>query len=273
MRILFFGDIVGRSGREALARHLPDLRARLRPDLTVANVDNAAHGRGCTPRTCQELLEMGIDCLTTGDHLWDQREIVPYLNATPRLVRPANLPPGAPGSGTYLHALPDGRRALVAHAVGQVFMREWDGPFRPLDAALAAHALGRSVAAIFVDIHAEASSEKAALAHHLDGRASAVVGTHTHVPTADARVLPGGTAFLSDAGMCGDYDSVIGARKDIAMHRFVRGVPHAQRMTPASGPGAVAGALIVTDDATGLARAIEPVRAGPGLPPAVPDAE
>jgi 2',3'-cyclic-nucleotide 2'-phosphodiesterase len=272
MRILFLGDIVGRSGREALARHLPGLRARLAPDLVVANGENAAHGRGITPRICAELFALGVGCITTGNHVWDQREIVPYIAGEPRLLRPANAPPGTPGAGVWRGALPDGRAVAVACLMGRLFMEALDDPFAAGRALADAHPLGHGGAgAVLVDFHGEASSEKAALAHHLDGRVSAVVGTHTHVPTADARVLPGGSAFLTDAGMCGDYDSIIGARTDIAMHRFVRGMPHAQRMTPASGPGAVAGALIVTDDASGLARAIEPVRAGPGLPGAMPN--
>lgn len=270
MRILFFGDVVGRSGREALARELPGLRDRLRPDVVIVNAENAARGRGLTPKICEGLFALDADCITAGDHVWDQREILPYIGREPRLLRPINLPEGAPGAGSRIHALPDGRRILVAHAVGQVFMREFDSPFAPLDALVRAHSLGAAVSAIFVDFHAEATSEKMALGHHLDGRVSAVVGTHTHVPTADAHVLPGGTGYMTDAGMCGDYDSVIGWGKEAPLHRFVHKRPHADRMLPAAGPGTVCGALVETDDASGLARSIAPVRAGPVLAPCAP---
>jgi metallophosphoesterase (TIGR00282 family) len=270
MRILFFGDIVGRSGREALARHLPALRARLTPDLIVANGENAAHGRGITPKTFAEILALGVDCITGGNHIWDQREAIPLMEREPRLLRPLNAPAGTPGSGAWRGVLPDGRVAVVACLMGRLFMDALDCPFAAAARLAEAHPLGRGAGAILVDIHAEATSEKMALAHHLDGRVSAVIGTHTHIPTADTHVLPGGTAYMTDAGMCGDYDSVIGVRKDIPVYKFTRKLPHAEKMVPAAGEGTACGAFLVTDDATGHARSIEPVRLGGCLPEALP---
>jgi 2',3'-cyclic-nucleotide 2'-phosphodiesterase len=269
VNILLCGDVVGRSGREAVKTHLPRLRHELLLDLAIVNAENAAHGYGLTERLCGELYDAGADILTTGNHVWDQREIIPYIERDPLLLRPANFPVGTPGNGWCLHALGDGRRVLVVNLMGRLFMEALDDPFARLAAILADHPLGSGPAAIVVDFHAEASSEKMALAHFVDGRVSAVVGTHTHVPTADAQILPGGTGYMSDAGMCGDYDSVIGMQKEAATRRFVTKMP-GERLQVAQGEATLCAILLVTDDQTGLARSIEPVRIGGRLAPALP---
>lgn len=261
MRILFIGDVMGRSGRDAVTAHLPALKKRLNIDVAIINGENAASGAGITQKICEKLYEDGADCITTGNHVWDQREIIPTIGADKRLLRPINFPKGTPGNGSYLHSLPDGRKILIINAMGRLFMDPLEDPFAMTEEIVSRHALGRQVAAIFVDFHAEATSEKMSFAHFLDGRVSGVVGTHTHIPTADAQVLPGGTAYQTDAGMCGDYDSVIGVRKDLPIFRFTRKMP-SERFVPADGEGTVCGTFIETDDATGLAKRIEPIRVG-----------
>ncbi len=268
MRILFIGDVVGRSGREAVGASLPRLRAALRVDLAVVNAENASHGFGLSPDQAAALFGAGADVITLGNHAWDRKEIIPYIADTPRLLRALNFPPGTPGTGAAIVEVA-GRRALVVQAMGRLFMDPLDGPFRATAELLSRHRLGGTVAAILVDFHAEASSEKMAFAHFLDGQVSAVIGTHTHCPSADAQVLPGGTAFQSDAGMSGDYDSVIGMAKDAATLRFWRKMP-GERLAPAEGEATVCGVFIETDDATGLARRIEPVRVGGRLAEAMP---
>jgi metallophosphoesterase (TIGR00282 family) len=271
VKILLCGDIMGRSGREAVKRHLPGLRRQYGLDLVVGNAENVAAGYGLTEKLCGELYECGIDVLTTGNHVWDQREIIPYIGRDPRLLRPANFPAGAPGAGWRLHPLPDGRTALVVNLMGRLFMEALDDPFARLDQIIADCRLGREANAILVDFHAEATSEKMALAHHADGRASAVLGTHTHVPTADNQILPGGTAYMTDAGMCGDYDSVIGLQKAAMTRRFVLKVPEG-RPQVAEGEGTLCAILVETDDMTGLARRVEPLRTGGRLAPQLPPA-
>jgi metallophosphoesterase (TIGR00282 family) len=268
MNILLCGDVVGRPGREAVKAHLPALRRDLALDVAIVNAENAAHGFGLTEKICGELYDAGADILTTGNHVWDQREIIPYIDRDPRVLRPANFPPGTPGAGTVLHALADGRTVLVVNLMGRLFMEALDDPFRALDQAVAPHALGAGMA-IVIDFHAEATSEKTAFGHFADGRVSAVIGTHTHVPTADAQILPGGTAYISDLGMCGNYDSVIGMEKAASIRRFVTRVP-SQKPQVADGEATLCGAFVVTDDATGLARRIEPVRVGGRLVPHLP---
>lgn len=270
MRILFLGDVMGRSGREAVERHLPMLRDRLRPDAIIVNGENAAHGKGITRKICEGLYEAGADCITTGNHIWDQSEIMLYIDSDPRLLRPANFPKGTPGRGVYVHRLADGRSLLIANFMGRHFMDALDDPFAGVQEVLKPHRLGQTVQAAFIDLHGEATSEKMAFAHMLDGRVSAVVGTHTHIPTADAQILPGGTAFQADAGMCGDYDSVIGVRKDIPVTKFQRKMP-GERMVPAEGEGTLCGTFIETDDGTGLAKAVAPVVVGARLINTVPD--
>jgi hypothetical protein len=270
MRILICGDVVGSSGRKAVAEHVPRLRRDLDLDFVIVNGENAAHGFGITGPLCAELYAAGADVITTGNHVWDQREIVNYIEGDARLLRPLNYPQGTPGRGSGIFPARDGRQVMVAHPMGRLFMEPLDNPFAAVEMALANHRLGASVAAIVVDVHAEATSEKMAMGVFLDGRVSAVVGSHTHVPTADARILPGGTAYITDLGMCGDYDSVIGMEKGLATERFVRKVIGG-RLEPAEGPGTLAGLYVETDDATGLSVRVEPVRIGPGLAPAMPE--
>lgn len=260
MNILFCGDVVGRPGRDAIRKHVPYLRQELSIDLVVVNAENAAAGRGLTERLCGEFYDSGVDVLTTGNHVWDQREIIPYIDRDPCLLRPANFPKGTPGAGWRVHPV-DGRGVLVINLMGRLFMDALDDPFARLDEILADHRLGQSVAAILVDFHAEASSEKMALGHFADGRVSAVLGSHCHVPTADNQILPGGTAYQTDAGMCGDYDSVIGMQKEPAVRRFVSKMP-GERPQVADGEATLCGIFLETDDRSGLALAVEPVRIG-----------
>ncbi|BBK34352.1 metallophosphoesterase [Allostella humosa] len=260
--MLFCGDVVGRSGREAVTSRLPALRRRHGIDFVVVNGENAAAGFGITEAICREFFAAGVDVVTTGNHLFDKREIVSTLAAEPRLLRPANYPPGTPGQGATAFTLADGRRVVVANLMTRLFMDPLDCPFAAIDALLPAHPMGAgAAAAILVDVHGEATSEKMAMGHHLDGRVSAVFGSHSHVPTADAQILSRGTAYQTDAGMCGDYDSVIGMRKEGAVARFVKKVP-GERLSPADGEGTMCGVFVATDDATGLALSVAPVRLG-----------
>lgn len=269
MRILFMGDIVGRVGRDTMGRELPGLRKALAIDLAIVNAENASHGFGLAPDMAAALFTAGADVITLGNHAWDRKEIIPYIAQTPRLIRPLNYPPETPGHGFVLVDVAGGRKALVLQAMGRLYMDPLDCPFRGTADVLARYRLGHSVTAIVADIHAEATSEKMAYAHIFDGQVSMVVGTHTHCPSADAQVLPGGTAFQSDAGMCGDYDSVIGMVKDNAALRFWKKMP-GERLGPAEGPATLCGVFVETDDATGLAKRIEPVRVGGRLKQAMP---
>jgi 2',3'-cyclic-nucleotide 2'-phosphodiesterase len=270
MRILFLGDIVGRVGRDAVAAALPELRRRLRLDLAIVNAENASHGFGLAPEMARALFEAGADVLTLGNHAWDRREIIPFIATEKRLIRPINFPPATPGGGSVLLTLGDGRRALVLNAMGRLFMEALDCPFRATEDLLTRHKLGATVQAIICDFHAEATSEKAAYAHSFDGRLSLVVGTHTHVPTADHQILPGGTGFMTDAGMCGPYDGVIGMGKQPAIERFWKKMP-GERLQPAEGPATLSGVFLETDDTTGLARHIAPFRQGGRLAETFPE--
>jgi metallophosphoesterase (TIGR00282 family) len=269
MRILFLGDVVGRSGRDAVVAALPGLREALRTDLVVVNGENASHGFGLGPDMADAMLRAGVDVITLGNHSWDRKELIPYIAQQPRVIRPLNFPPGTPGAGAHTVELADGRRALVVNAMGRLFMEALDCPFRGAAELLSRYKLGSSVQAILVDFHAEATSEKLSFAHSFDGSVSVVVGTHTHVPTADHAILPGGTAFQSDAGMCGDYDSVIGMAKTGAASRFWTHMP-GERLAPADGPATICGLFVVTDDATGLATHVEPLRQGGRLSQTMP---
>jgi hypothetical protein len=244
---------------------MPRLRRDLALDFVIANGENAAHGFGITDTICAELYAAGIDVITTGNHVWDKREIISYIAGDPRLLRPVNFPPGTPGNGHAVLALADGRKLLVVNAMARLFMDAIDDPFAGVDQVLAEHPLGE-VDAILVDFHGEATSEKMSMGHFCDGRVSAVIGTHSHVPTADCQILPGGSAYMTDAGMCGDYDSVIGMQKQIAVARFVRKMP-GERLQVAEGEGTLCAAFVETDDATGLARRIAPLRLGGRLQP------
>lgn len=268
MRIALFGDIVGRSGRIALVEALPRLRRRLELDFVVVNAENAAGGFGVTQRIVEELLEAGTDVVTTGNHAFDQREELAIFDTEPRLLRPANFPPSNPGRGAGLYATVGGANVLVVHAMGQRNMPPADDPCAAIDRELSAMTLGREADAIIVDFHAEATSEKYSLGHYLDGRVSAVIGTHTHVPTADAQVLTGGTAYMTDLGMCGDYDSVIGMEKSEPLHRFVHKM-QVGRMAPAAGEATVCG-LFVETGPDGLALRAEPIRLGGRLSASMP---
>ena len=268
MNILFLGDIVGRPGREAVLAAMPELKARLKPDFVIVNGENAAGGFGITAAIAEELYGAGVDCISSGNHWADQKEILAYGQAEDRILRPANYPAGTPGRGASLLQGAAGS-VLVVNVMGRVFMDALDDPFAAVERELAACPLGEAADAIVVDIHAEATSEKMAMGHFCDGRASLVVGTHSHVPTADAQILPGGTAFQCDAGACADYDSVIGMDKAEPLQRFTRKIP-TQRYSPATGPATVCGVFVQTG-ANGLATCIEPVRFGGRLRPALPD--
>ena len=268
MKIAIFGDVVGRSGRRALIDELPRLKRRLALDFIIVNGENAAAGFGVTARIVEEMLEAGADVITTGNHAFDQRDEVEIFRSESRLLRPLNFPASNPGRGAGLFETKDGRAVLVLHAQGQVEMHPCDDPFAAVDAAIGNAMLGRDADAIILDFHAEATSEKQAMGHFLDGRVSAVVGTHTHTPTADDRVLSGGTAYISDIGMCGDYDSVIGMEKSEPLHRFLTKMP-SQRFQPAAGEATLCAVIIETDE-KGRAISIEPLRLGGQLKPATP---
>ena len=253
MRILFLGDVVGRSGRTAIVERLPALRTELRLDFVVVNGENATSGAGLTAAHARVLLDAGADVLTLGDHAFDQREMLDFVKSEPRIVRPLNYSRVAPGTGARVFEAPGGRKVLVAQVLGRVFMKQpFDDPFSAIEPVLKAHPPGGLVQASLVDMHCEATSEKAAMGWFCDGRASIVAGTHTHVPTADARVLPGGTAYITDAGMCGDYDGIIGMDREEPMRRFITGMSRG-RFAPATGPATLSGLLVETDDRTGRA--------------------
>ncbi|MDJ0637473.1 MAG: TIGR00282 family metallophosphoesterase [Paracoccaceae bacterium] len=266
MRLLYLGDVVGRAGRAAITGRLSDLRARLKVDFVILNAENATSGIGVSVDHAKALLEAGADVLTLGDHAFDQRDMLAGIEREPRILRPMNFSKAAPGVGARVYDAPGGRKVLVAQVLGQVFMkRPFDDPFSAVETVLKQHPLGGLVQASLLDIHCEATSEKMAMGHFCDGRASAVIGSHTHVPTADAMLLPKGTAYLTDAGMCGDYNSVIGMDKDEPLRRFVTGMGRG-RFQPAMGEASLCGALVETDDRTGLAKSITPVRDGGQVP-------
>jgi len=270
LRILFVGDVVGRAGRTAVTEQLPGMIRNWSLDLVVINGENAAGGFGITEAIYQELLDAGADAITLGNHAWDQREALVFIERAPRLIRPANFPPGTPGRGAALIDTKSGKRALIVNAIGRVFMTPFDDPFAALARELAACPLREAADAVLVDFHGEASSEKQAVGYFCDGRASLVVGTHTHVPTADHQILAGGTAYMTDAGMTGDYDSIIGMQKDEPIRRFTSGIP-AARFEPALGMATLCGIAVETADATGLAVKVAAVRAGGRLSPTLPD--
>ncbi|MGD9027259.1 MAG: TIGR00282 family metallophosphoesterase [Methyloceanibacter sp.] len=270
MRLLFLGDVVGRAGRVAVLEMLPKLRERYRADFVVVNGENAAGGFGITEVILNELLDAGADVVTTGNHVWDQREALVFIERYDRLLRPLNFPAGTPGKGAGLFKAANGADVLVVNAMGRVFMAHMDDPFRAIEEQVGACPLKTGTDAILIDFHAEATSEKESLGHFIDGRVTAVVGTHTHVPTADHQILTGGTAYISDAGMCGDFDSVLGMEKHEPISRFLSQIP-SRRFAPSKGDATVCGVAIEVDDGTGLASAIAPVRLGGRLSPAEPE--
>lgn len=270
MKILFLGDVMGRAGRSAISAHLPRLRADWKLDFVVVNGENATNGIGLSGDHAKVILDAGADVVTLGDHAFDQKDMLTFIEKEPRIIRPLNFSKSCPGAGARVFNATRGRKVLVAQALGQVFMkRPFDDPFSALDGVLKQYPLGGAVQASLIDIHCEATSEKMATGHFCDGRASIVVGTHTHVPTADAMILPSGTAFQSDAGMCGDYNSVIGMDKAEPLRRFITGMPKA-RFTPANEEATLSGLYIETDDQTGKATRVEMVRQGGRLGQAGP---
>lgn len=269
MRLLFLGDVVGRAGRDAVAERLPGLIARHGYDFVIVNGENASHGKGLVEAHFQAIRDAGADIVTLGDHAFDQRETQSYIERQSTLVRPINMAPGTPGRGAMLAEGRNGHRVLVINALGRVFMPPIDDPFRAVEAAIAACPLGEQVDAVVVDFHTEATSEIQAMGFFLDGRATLVVGTHTHIPTSDHRILKGGTALMADAGMCGDFDSIIGVEVEEPLNRFLTGLPNG-RFTPAEGEATLCGVAVETDPRTGLARSVQPLRLGGTLAQAEP---
>ncbi|MDR0678262.1 MAG: TIGR00282 family metallophosphoesterase [Holosporaceae bacterium] len=265
MRFLICGDIVGRSGREIISQRIPDLKKKLSIDLIILNVDNATHGFGINPDMANCFFEIGADVLTGGNHLFDQKEIIGFLEKEKRILRPSNMSSYIPGSGIFDTITVSGLRIIVIHLLGQINMPiVGNNPFCHMDKILQKYQLGRNVNAIIVDFHAEVTSEKNALGHYLDGRVSAVIGTHTHIPTSDERILKHGTAYQTDVGMCGDYDSVIGMQKTI-VEKFVKGYSHHKISPIVSGDATLCGVIIGTNNETGLATSINSVRIGGAL--------
>ena len=267
MKILFLGDIVGRAAREAVIDELPTLRRDKDIDFVVVNGENAAGGFGITETIANSLFGAGVDVITLGNHVWDQRETLTHIDREPRLLRPANYPANTPGKGAGLFTTERGEQVLIITVQGQLYMETLENPFAAVERELAACPLGEATDAVIVEIHGEASSEKMAMGHFCDGRASLVVGTHTHVPTADVQIFENGTAYQTDAGMCGDYDSVIGMEKEEPMRRFMtkmRGGP----FKPAMGEVTLCG-LMVETRSDGLAATAQPFRYGGRLDQAV----
>lgn len=262
MKILFLGDVMGRGGRAAVAERLPSLRTQWGLDFVVVNGENASQGMGLTGEHARILLQAGADCLTLGDHAFDQKDMLRFIETENRIIRPLNFSKVSPGHGARVFEATQGRKVLVTQVLGQVFMkRPFDDPFSAVDAVLKKHRLGGLVQAVIVDVHAEATSEKMAMGHWCDGQASLVVGTHTHVPTGDAQILAGGTAYMTDAGMCGDYNSVIGMEKMEPLRRFITGMA-SSRFEPAEGPATLSGVYVETDDRTGKATKVRMIRNG-----------
>jgi hypothetical protein len=270
LRILFIGDVVGKTGRTAINEYLPGMVRDWSLDLVIVNGENSAGGFGITEAIYQEFLDAGADAITLGNHAWNQKEALVFIERAPRLIRPVNFARHNPGRGAALIDTKNGKRALVINCMGRVFMDHVGDPFAAIDRELEACPLRDAADAIVLDFHAEATSEKQGMGFYCDGRASLVVGTHTHVPTADHQILPGGTAYMSDAGMTGDYDSVIGMQKEEPLRRFITGIPSG-RFEPAGGIATLSGVAVETDDATGFATRIAPVRRGGRLAPATPD--
>ena len=270
MRLLFLGDVVGRAGRRAITENLATLRKDWRLDFVVVNGENASGGMGLTGAHAKGFFEAGADVVTLGDHAFDQKDMLQSIEGEPRLIRPLNFAKEAPGRGARVFSDARGRKVLVTQVLGQVFMKRCFGdPFSAMDAVLRAHPLGGAVQATLVDVHCEATSEKTAMGHFCDGRASVVVGTHTHIPTGDAQILPGGTGYLTDAGMCGDYNSIIGMERGEPMRRFITGMAKG-RFQPAMGDVTLSGLFVETDDRSGKATTVKMIRQGGRLEPSAP---
>jgi hypothetical protein len=269
MRLLFIGDVVGKPGRTIVQDRLPELRQRFSLDCVVVNGENAAGGFGITEEIFHDIVDAGADVVTLGNHSWDQREALVFIARAPKLVRPVNYPAGTPGRGAALIEIADGRRVLVVNALGRLYMEAHDDPFRAVEREVEACPLRTGCDAIIVDMHAEATSEKQAMGYFLDGRVSMVVGTHTHAPTADHRILPGGTAFQSDAGMTGNYQSILGMDRREPIRRWLEKTP-GSRLEVAEGQGTLCGLAVETEDRTGLALKVAPVRIGAVLEETLP---
>nr|TFG51344.1 MAG: YmdB family metallophosphoesterase [Hyphomicrobiales bacterium] len=269
MRILLIGDVIGRPGRDVVGAELPGLRETLGLDFVILNAENAAGGFGLTRSIANEFFALGVDVLTTGNHWLDQREILTFIDEEDRILRPINYPKGTPGRGANIYQAKNGSNVLVINPMGRIFMDALDDPFAAVESELAACPLGEGVDAIVVDMHAEATSEKMGMGHFCDGRASMVVGTHSHIPTADAQILPNGTAYQTDAGATADYDSVIGMDKEEPLRRFTTKISGG-RMSPATGPATLCAVFVETDPKTGFATTVSPVRIGGRLMPAMP---
>ncbi|AXS41806.1 TIGR00282 family metallophosphoesterase [Breoghania sp. L-A4] len=270
MRLLFLGDLVGKTGRNAVIERLPSLVDDHALDFVIVNGENAAGGFGITEEICQDVIDAGADVVTLGNHSWDQREALVFIERQDRLLRPVNYPKGTPGRGANLYNARNGARVLVMNVMGRIYMDALDDPFAAVERELDACPMGEVADAVVIDMHAEATSEKQAMGHFLDGRVSLVVGTHTHVPTADHQILAHGTAYMSDAGMCGDYDGVLGMDKEEPINRFLRKIPGA-RFQPATGEATICGVAVEVDLNTGLATHIAPLRLGPNLSETIPD--
>lgn len=258
MKIIYCGDVVARSGREAVLNNLPIIKEQYKPDAIIVNIENAAHGFGATPGICRDFLEAGVDGLITGNHVFNQKELVPFLSDCKVIIRPLNYGSNVPGRGAAEILLANGQKLLIAQVAGRQFMEPTDNPINAIDDVLKCYNLGKNINAILVDMHAEATSEKLALGYYLDGKVSIVAGTHTHVPTADARILPQGTAYITDVGMCGDYDSVLGFETDEPIARLADKYTGG-RLSPAKGKGSLYGIFVETDDNTGLAKSIKQI--------------
>lgn len=272
MRLGFFGDVVGRAGRAAVAEHLPRVRKQLKLDFVVVNGENSAGGFGITSSTANDLFDAGADCITLGNHSWDQAEALTFIERETRLLRPFNYPQtlNIPGRGAQLFTTPNGQRVFVIQIHGSAFMESLDDPIQGVQRALDEAPLRQVADAVIVEMHAEATAEKYIMGHFCDGRATMVVGAHTHVPTADAHILSNGTAYMTDAGMCGDYDSVIGMKKGPLVQRASTRLP-VERKSPAEGPATMCGVVVESDDNTGLAVRVAPIRVGGRLPQTLPD--
>ncbi len=262
MRILFLGDIMGKTGRDAVLQSIKRLRSKYKLDLVVVNGENASHGFGISRANAEEFLNNGIDIITTGNHAYDKEDIIDAMRHNPRILRPLNFNKNMPGRGFYKGTMEDGRQFLIINIQGRLFMELSNDPISALDEIIGAGTpVKQGYDMIFIDIHAEANSEKYAIAHYCDGRVSAIVGSHTHIPTADAHIMANGTGFQCDAGMCGDYDSVIGMKKETSLGRFRHELPK-PKLEPASGEATICGTIIETDEMTGLCKSIKPLRIG-----------
>tara|TARA_B110000014_G_C20105672_1_gene581326 strand:- start:278 stop:1096 length:819 start_codon:yes stop_codon:yes gene_type:complete len=264
MNILFLGDVMGKSGRQVLKNELPQLKRDLQIDTVIVNGENAAGGFGITPKICEEFYELGVNVITTGNHVWDQKEIIPYISKDNYILRPHNFPQSVPGKGFVIYKDAMDRKVLVINVMARLFMDPLNDPIETIYNILDNYKIGENVSAIIIDVHGEASSEKMAIGHTFDGIVSFIIGTHTHIPTLDAQILEKGTAFQSDAGMCGDYDSVIGGEKEGWVARFKHKMPTG-RINVSSGEATLCGVFVCINDTDGMAVHIEPIIKGPHL--------